>query len=145
MGLAVGKVLGLLTGLRRAVFAAAAAAPAGHAAEGSARDEALRQDVEEKLRQAETELQLARVFGPEFFAEDGVWRYDVPTLSTKETAAGQVVARQVMSVERGGGTSGEAEGEDITFAQVAAAHPLVRKWEAIVKQLAETVGLHLPR
>jgi len=144
LGLAVGKVLGLLTGLRRAVFAAAAAPSAGRSG-GDEVEEKSKQDVEEKLRLAETGLRLERVFGPEFFAEDGIWRFDVPTSSMNATAAGQVVSAQVVSVERGGGTSGEAEGEDITFAQVAAAHPLVRKWEAIATQLAETIGLDLPR
>jgi len=128
LGLAVGKVIGVLQGLRRAVFAAA----------GKSRDGVVRQDVEEKLRLAETDLRLERVFGPEFFAEDGVWKYSVPVTSTDGTTAGQV-----KSVERGGGPGGE--GEDISFAQVAAAHPLVRKWEAIAKQLAETIGLDLPR
>ncbi|KAF2397514.1 hypothetical protein EJ06DRAFT_533118 [Trichodelitschia bisporula] len=60
------------------------------------------------------ELDMKRVFGREWFGEDGVWRFDVP------------------------GDEGE-----ITFREVARAHPLVRRWVERAKRLADELGVDL--
>lgn len=57
----------------------------------------------EILSQAKEELKAEKVFGKEFWMGDGTWRYEV-----------------------------EKDG-DIIFADVAEAHPLVRKWSEVVE------------
>lgn len=66
------------------------------------------------LAKAEAELQVQRLFGPEFFGEDGIWTYDT---YEKE--------------------------EDIAFAQVADAHPLIQKWTGTVRELTDYLGLDI--
>lgn len=82
IGKRVGEILGLLEGIHEA-----AAAAGGD---------------EELVKRAREELAADKVFGKEFWFEDGTWRFEVA-------------------------------GEGIVFADVAGAHPLVRKWEGIVE------------
>ncbi|KAK3700400.1 Essential protein Yae1, N terminal [Vermiconidia calcicola] len=70
--------------------------------------------VKDLLRQAEEELDVGKLFGQEWFGEDGVWRYDV---------------------------AGPEEG--VTFKEVAEAHPVLRKWMGVVRELASGLGLRL--
>ena len=60
---------------------------------------------------------MQRLFGKEYFGEDGIWTYDV--------------------------LNQDAEVEDITFKEVADAHPLVKRWTKIARDLAEDSGLDL--
>ena len=69
------------------------------------------------LAEARDELKLERLFAAEYWAPDGNWKYDV---KSRETAA-----------------SGNGEGE-VLFDDVAAQHPLVSRWIAIVDGLVET-------
>lgn len=64
---------------------------------------------------ARKELRTESVFGREWWGEDGIWRFEVP---------------------------GEGEGE-VTFVDVAGAHPLVTKWEKVVEGEVERWGLDL--
>lgn len=80
VGKRVGEVLGLLEGIHEAV-----------GGDG------------ELLKRAREELAADKVFGKEFWFEDGTWRFEV-------------------------------EKEDLLFADVAEAHPLVRKWEDVVAE-----------
>ena len=64
------------------------------------------------LGQARGEMALERIFGREWWTEDGVWGYHVP---------------------------GE-EGE-VTWRKVVDAHPVVRKWEAIVGEEMRRAGV----
>ncbi|KAK0753813.1 hypothetical protein B0T18DRAFT_484449 [Schizothecium vesticola] len=68
------------------------------------------QRVAELLEQARKELSVQVVFGKEYWEEDGTWKYDVP---------------------------GAEEGGWVLFADVAAAHPMLAKWEGVVKVEAE--------
>ncbi|KAK3335964.1 hypothetical protein B0T19DRAFT_436778 [Cercophora scortea] len=69
------------------------------------------------LNDARAELSVQSVFSEEFWAPDGTWKYDVP-----ELAAGE-------------------EDTAVVFADVAAAHPSLKKWDAVVRAEAERYGL----
>ncbi|KAI9708799.1 MAG: Essential protein Yae1, N terminal [Bogoriella megaspora] len=60
------------------------------------------------------ELTLRNLFGREYFGEDGIWIYPVP------------------------GNDGE-----ITFQEVASAHPLIQKWTSRLRKLAVSWGVDL--
>ncbi|TVY58144.1 Uncharacterized protein LCER1_G002410 [Lachnellula cervina] len=100
LGLRIGKILGLLEGIWRAV----------HAGEDGQRLEGLFED-------AKKELKTESVFGREWWGEDGIWTFEVP---------------------------GEgSEGKEVTFPDVAGAHPLIVKWELIIEAEIKRWGLDL--
>lgn len=69
--------------------------------------------------EARAELDMRELFGKEWFGEDGVWLYDVK------------------------GT-GKRDGDgDVTFREVADAHPVLSGWVVRVKDLASRLGLDL--
>ncbi|TGO41696.1 hypothetical protein BHYA_0017g00050 [Botrytis hyacinthi] len=63
--------------------------------------------LEELSNNAKSELKTEKVFAREWWGEDGIWKFEVP---------------------------GEKEGKDVVFPDVAAAHPLLKKWEGIVQE-----------
>lgn len=89
VGKRVGEVLGLLEGIHEAV-----------GGDG------------ELLKRAKEELAADKVFGKEFWFEDGTWRFGV-------------------------------EKEDLIFADVAEAHPLVKKWEGVMEEEVKRWGIDL--
>ncbi|KUJ14483.1 uncharacterized protein LY89DRAFT_536659, partial [Mollisia scopiformis] len=72
--------------------------------------------VEVVSGEAKKELGTERVFAREWWGEDGVWRFEVP---------------------------GEGEGIEVVFEDVAGAHPLVKKWEAVTEEEVKRWGLDL--
>lgn len=62
------------------------------------------QRLTELLEQARKELSVQVVFGREYWEEDGTWKYEVPD-----------------------------GGEGVVFGDVAGAHPMVGKWEGVVR------------
>ncbi|KAK3362540.1 hypothetical protein B0T25DRAFT_445596 [Lasiosphaeria hispida] len=119
IGARAGQLLGVLEGLGAAV------ALQRLRAEPRTRTEQQRQPphagdeserVQALLTEARRELSVQSVFGPAYWADDGTWKYDVT----------------------GSGFGGEA---DVVFADVAAAHPLLRKWEGLVQAEAERYGV----
>ncbi|KAE8444818.1 hypothetical protein EG329_014172 [Mollisiaceae sp. DMI_Dod_QoI] len=72
--------------------------------------------LEALFKEAQKELATQNVFGREWWGEDGIWIFEVP---------------------------GEGEEKDVVFEDVAAAHPLVAKWEAVVDAEVKTWGLDL--
>ena len=66
------------------------------------------------LSSAKEELTVQNVFGNTYFDEEGIWKYGV-TVPEDET----------------------------TFEQVAEAHPLISRWEAVVENLGKDCGLDL--
>jgi hypothetical protein len=72
--------------------------------------------VEGLWAEAKKELSTGSVFGREWWGEDGIWKFEV---------------------------EGEGEGKEVTFPDVAGAHPLVRKWEGVVEKEVERWGLDL--
>jgi hypothetical protein len=71
----------------------------------------LRRRVEETVQRARRDLDLKEVFGRDYVGEDGVWIYEVEG------------------------------GEEVSFEDIAAAHPRIREWSGIVRELAREVGL----
>lgn len=104
LGLKTGWLLGVLEGLVRAVNGDVGAA-----------DE-VKGEVREEFVKAREELALTRVFGREYFGEDGIWKFVV---------------------------EGEAADGGVTFLEVADAHPLVAEWTARIGELEGRFGLDL--
>ncbi|KAG8671688.1 Essential protein Yae1, N terminal [Fusarium poae] len=92
VGLRAGQLLGLLEGIAEAVHSLKDA--------DSSR-------VVELTKQAHEELSTQGIFKPEYWAEDGNWKYEV------EPTAGA---------------------EEVVFADVADAHPLVKKWTEVIEE-----------
>lgn len=72
-------------------------------------------DLRALLDDARRELDVISVFGRDYWDEEGVWKYDVP----------------------------ERDGDDVLFKDVADAHPLIGKWQGIVKGLHERWNVDL--
>ena len=69
------------------------------------------------LEEARGELSVQKVFSPEYWDVDGTWKYKVPGADGDEANA--------------------------AFADVAGAHPLVQKWEAIVAAEIQRWGIDI--
>lgn len=95
IGMKAGELLGILEGI------------AGGAATSTA--------ARELLAEAKRELTTRSIFGAEYWATDGTWRYQVAT---------------------GGG-------EDIVFADVAKSHPLIQKWAKVVDEEIQRWGVDM--
>lgn len=65
------------------------------------------------------ELRMEKLLSPHFFGQDGIWLYEVPGQDDEE---------------------GELQ---VTFADVAARHPVLVEWQGRVEELAGKVGLKL--
>lgn len=116
IGLKAGWCLGALEGVWHALSTSTQPTPADGAG-GDSVDIPSRESVQQMLREAEEELQMQRMFGKEYFGEDGIWLYDVP---------------------------GHEGGDDeSTFEQIAEAHPALRRWTEKVLALSHEVGLRL--
>lgn len=101
MGLRIGRILGVLEGLYYAV--------ASDGGEG--------RRVKGLWEDGKRELRTERVFGVEWWGEDGIWRFDVP---------------------------GEGKGgSEVVFGDVVGAHPLVRRWEGVVGEECGRWGVDL--
>ena len=99
MGLKIGKLLGLLEGIHKALVGV------------TGEDERLGKLAKE----AREELKTESVFGREWWGEDGIWKFEV---------------------------KGEGD-EEVTFEDVAAQHPVVVRWEEIVKEEIARWGIDL--
>lgn len=76
------------------------------------------------LKRARAELDVKHLFSPQYFQEDGLWRWHVDV----DQSHGQKHENTV-------GSGSESE-EMILFRHVAASHPLVKKWTVAVEELA---------
>ncbi|KAH7386473.1 hypothetical protein BKA64DRAFT_711697 [Cadophora sp. MPI-SDFR-AT-0126] len=71
------------------------------------------------VESANKDLSTQSIFGREYWGEDGIWKFEV-------------------------GKEGQPEGEgEVVFTDVAAAHPLVRKWESVIDEEVGRWGLNL--
>ncbi|KAM0333571.1 hypothetical protein ACHAQA_002236 [Verticillium albo-atrum] len=107
IGSKAGQIIGLLEGVAHALVGQG---------DGSSADA-----VACSLKDARDELQVERLFGPDFWNTDGTWKYEVGTAKP-------------------GAQAGEEE-EDILFADVADAHPLIIKWTAVVEAAIAQWGI----
>ncbi|KAJ9151825.1 hypothetical protein NKR23_g2770 [Pleurostoma richardsiae] len=103
VGARAGQLLGVLEGIANALRGAAAAAA------GDATAVAEAEQADRLLTEARAELGIKSVFGEEYWAADGTWKYAVEG-------------------EGEGGGGGE-----VLFSDVAESHPLVKKWAAVVE------------
>ncbi|RGP63427.1 ABC1 containing [Fusarium sporotrichioides] len=92
VGLRAGQLLGLLEGIAEAVHGL---------------KDADSSQVVELTKQAREELSTQGIFKPEYWAEDGNWKYEVKPA---------------------------ADAEEVVFADVADAHPLVKKWTEVIEE-----------
>ena len=97
-GLRVGYVLGILEGLYSA-----------HSQEDEGRKES-----RQLLEEAREQLAIEKIFGSEWWGEDGVWRYEV--LGNEE---------------------------EVTFPEVVDAHPLVKRWVERVDREMNIAGVKM--
>ncbi|KAL9102503.1 MAG: hypothetical protein Q9163_002368 [Psora crenata] len=104
-GLRVGYLVGVLEGLNAAF-------------NGPKESLGGRERIRSLLEEARGELSLERVFAPEWWGEDGTWKYEV----------------------HGEGQGGEEEA-DVTFGQVVEWHPTIRKWVAAVEKELKRVAI----
>ncbi|KAK0735061.1 hypothetical protein B0T26DRAFT_622331, partial [Lasiosphaeria miniovina] len=116
LGATIGARAGQLLGVLEGLAAAATQMPEAEAAR-----------VRGLLAEARRELCVQAVFGELYWARDGTWSYDFPEPKPGPEQSGR---------EGGSGGSG-----DVVFADVAAAHPLLRKWDGVVQ--AEAARYHI--
>ncbi|KAI9640050.1 Essential protein Yae1, N terminal [Ciborinia camelliae] len=102
LGAVVGLRIGKFIGIIEGIFGAVSAS-ANKSGDVELLEEKRR--LEELLKRAKEELKTEKVFAREWWGEDGIWKFEVP---------------------------GEKEGKEVVFPDVAAAHPLLQKWEGIV-------------
>lgn len=115
LGAELGMKVGWLIGVLQGVVRAIPSGSEGKEGGGKAMS---RNEVRDLLAEAEEEMSMKKLFGGEYFGGDGVWIYSVP--------------------------AAEREGEEeVTFKEIADAHPVVVKWEGTVRQLAERAGLRI--
>ncbi|KAK5163407.1 Essential protein Yae1, N terminal [Saxophila tyrrhenica] len=74
------------------------------------------QEVQNIVQQAEGELRIEQLCSSEWFGEDGVWLFEVP----QKNAA-----------------------DDVTFAEVSDAHPVISRWRTTVREVGGSTGLQL--
>ncbi|CAM1502165.1 Fc.00g041490.m01.CDS01 [Cosmosporella sp. VM-42] len=89
VGLKAGQLLGLIEGIAEAVHD---------------REDEESAKVTKLLGEAQGELSAGTIFSPEYWAEDGNWKYEVEA----------------------------KDGDEAVFADVADAHPVIQKWTAMV-------------
>ncbi|KAF7956079.1 hypothetical protein EAE96_005000 [Botrytis aclada] len=103
LGAVLGLRIGKIIGVLEGIFGAVSVS-ASKSEDAEWRKEKIR--LEELSNNAKSELKTEKVFAREWWGEDGIWKFEVP---------------------------GEKEGNDVVFPDVAAAHPLLKKWEGVVK------------
>lgn len=72
------------------------------------------ENTRELLATAQKELTIEQLFGQEWIDEEGIWKWEV-----------------------------KGEEEEVTFREVAAQHPVVKKWSETIEALAEKWGVSL--
>ncbi|KAL1870542.1 hypothetical protein VTK73DRAFT_2581 [Phialemonium thermophilum] len=115
IGMRVGRLLGLLEGI-------VAAVSSGEDRRGAEQEAPRNEDDVIRLwEEARDELTITSVFGSEYWNPDGTWKYDVGGLATT--------------------ASGDESHDNVVFADVAASHPLLKKWDALVSIELERWGV----
>ncbi|KAI9743470.1 MAG: Essential protein Yae1, N terminal [Claussenomyces sp. TS43310] len=108
IGLRAGSIIGIFEGLYSALAGASISVDEGLSGETETASavEKEAQRLKTMVEKVKVELQTEQIFGPAWWGEDGVWKFDF---------------------------KGEDEGET-TFNEIADAHPLIRKWEGSINE-----------
>ncbi|KAK6341841.1 hypothetical protein TWF730_001329 [Orbilia blumenaviensis] len=117
LGLKVGELLGVLEGIVGTLNGLIAALDKRADSNSGGERETLKEQLKRQKRVRETakeELALEKVFGREYFGEDGLWKWTT-----------------------------EEENEEMTFDDIVLHHPLVVKWGDAVTKQAQELGLEL--
>ncbi|KAF3313081.1 Essential protein Yae1, N terminal [Orbilia oligospora] len=121
LGLKVGELLGTLEGIVGTIYGLLNSLDKNQKKDVDSKSSEDREVLKEQLRRqkkvretAKQELALEKVFGKDYFGEDGVWKW----------------------------TAEEEDGE-MTFDDIVLQHPLIVKWRDIVKKQAEELGLDI--
>lgn len=83
------------------------------------RDDGMGDEVKKMYADAQKELKMEKLLSQDFFGQDGIWLYEVPGQDNEE---------------------GELQ---VTFADVAARHPVLAEWQTKIEGLAGKLGLKL--
>ncbi|CAD6446116.1 f3c2aa3c-62bc-4fce-8aa3-251fee2e708c-CDS [Sclerotinia trifoliorum] len=113
LGAVLGLRIGKVIGILEGIFGAVSVS-AGKSEDTQWTSEKSR--LEELFKNAKEELKTEKVFAREWWGEDGIWKFEVP---------------------------GEKEGKDVVFPDVAAAHPLLKKWEGLLEEEIKRWSLDL--
>ncbi|KAH8802655.1 hypothetical protein F5884DRAFT_683658 [Xylogone sp. PMI_703] len=117
LGLRIGKILGLIEGICSAISSAAKTNGAQDHTSTHVDWTQEERRLSRLLDEARQDLKTESVFGREWWGDDGIWKFKV---------------------------NGEGDEEkEVLFPDVAASHPLVIKWEAILSQEVDKWGLDL--
>ncbi|MCJ1423367.1 Essential protein Yae1, N terminal [Sticta canariensis] len=141
LGLRVGYMLGVLEGLWAAFVSGEKKGRknAGES-EGEGADEARGEEEAKRLAkllaEAKTELALEKVFGQEWWGEDGMWKFAVEP--PRGGAGGDGNGNRNNS--RGDDHDDDRSGE-VTFVEVADQHPLLERWSNIVRAEMQRLGV----
>ncbi|KAK2074049.1 hypothetical protein P8C59_008286 [Phyllachora maydis] len=144
LGLRAGRLLGLLEGL---ASAPAASSTVGREP-GGAGDTDEGRGLQALLPEARRELGARGMFAPAYFAPDGTCLFALVAggggrKERRSDGAGGGRVGLVGLGERAEAEGGRKEGaEEVRFADVAASHPLIQKWEGILRSEMERWGLH---
>lgn len=156
IGAVAGQLLGVLEGLSFACVSSSAKGEKNGNGNGN-EDEDIKDRLKKLLAEAEKDLSVTSIYGKEYWDEDGTWRYEVPGESREMHERYQHPERehetQQQQYPQGDQEDdnkeedqkeeedGKEEGE-ILFPDVALAHPLIKKWNQIIREeLAERFGL----
>ncbi|AEO70541.1 uncharacterized protein THITE_2122150 [Thermothielavioides terrestris NRRL 8126] len=144
VGARAGQLLGVLEGLAAAVGLHSLALSPHRDGPRYRQGEAEARRLAALLAEARAELSVRGVFAGEYWAADGTWRYPVASAGG---ASGEGVNGSNGGVGGGGGGGGgfgeAGSGMEglVVFADVAEAHPLLRKWSGIVRAEAARYGV----
>ncbi|KAL7894486.1 hypothetical protein HDV63DRAFT_216696 [Trichoderma sp. SZMC 28014] len=108
-GFSLGATIGLAAGQLLGMLEGIDDALKGSSQDGQ--DTASATATSELLTEARQELSVLKIFSSDYWAPDGNWSYDVEP-------------------------HGDGDGDEILFPDVAKAHPLIKKWTAIVDEQA---------
>ncbi|KAK8230421.1 hypothetical protein HDK90DRAFT_455725 [Phyllosticta capitalensis] len=121
LGLLAGRVVGVLEGVVAALSKTSISATARQKLSGAQQQQeqehgskVTHESARQLLAQARAELDVAALVGPEFFDDEGIWRFGV-----------------------------DGQEDEVTFAVVAAQHPVVARWMKVVEELASDLRLDL--
>ncbi|KAK3355984.1 hypothetical protein B0H65DRAFT_453732 [Neurospora tetraspora] len=165
IGAVAGQLLGVLEGLSFSLGGSSSSAKGRRPQQDNEEEEEeedIREKVKKLLAEAEKDLSVQSIYGKEYWDEDGTWRYEVPGESKAQHERYQHPEREQQQqdqqrqrdqedmTEKEGQEEEEKEEKEeeeeeeaeILFPDVALAHPLIKKWDQIIRtELAERFGL----